>query len=140
MSPAIRGKRDPVARLESRRPRLAELSGDAADLHDGQRGAVGEHDGHLQDGPQLAANRLGNDPLEGLRAVTALQQESLTARHRGKPGLQIVALAGEHQRRQRSQLGEGVAESDLVRPLGLLSRGEVGPAQSVGVAHAVEGN
>ena len=60
---------------------LGELSGDAPDLDDRHARRVGERDGHLQDDLQLVANGVGRTLVEGLGAVTGLQQKRLAVRH-----------------------------------------------------------
>ena len=67
----------------------------------GHRGGVGQHDGHLQQHPQLVADVVGGHAGERLGAVAALEQERLTAGDGGELRLEVVALAGEDQRRQR---------------------------------------
>ena len=79
--------------------RLGVLPGEPADLHHRHARAVGQDDGHLQQGADLAADALGGVGGEGLGAVAALQQERLAARDGGQPLAQDVALLRLHQRR-----------------------------------------
>src|SRR5690606_40325816 len=72
--------------------------------------------------------------VEGLGAVAALEQERLSTRDGGHPGTQLVALAGEHQRRIRFELGDHIAQSLGIRVLGLLRRGQVSPSRQSGRA------
>ena len=103
---AVGGQLDAVARPRScRGPRLGELPGHPADLDHRDAGPVGQHDGHLQQGLQLGAHGLGGGAGERLGAVAALQHERLAAGDRGQPVPQLIALAGEDQRRQPGQLG-----------------------------------
>ncbi|CAM5735002.1 hypothetical protein SFUMM280S_04354 [Streptomyces fumanus] len=53
---------------------------------------------------------LGGDRVEGLGAVAPLQ-ERLSAGDGGHAGAQLVALAGEDERRIRLQLGDHIAQS-----------------------------
>jgi hypothetical protein len=93
-----------------------------AELHDRHRRRVGEHHGHLQQDPQLVAHVVCGHPVEGLRAVAALEQEGLAARDRTELALEVVALPGEHQGRHASQLRHGRVESVRTRPGRLLGR------------------
>ena len=102
---AVGGQLDAVADLGVPRARLGVLAGHPADLDDRHARAVGQHDGHLQHRLQLGAHGVGGGARERLRAVTALQHERLAAGHRGQPLPELIALAGEDQRRQRGQLG-----------------------------------
>ncbi len=74
---AIGRQRDAVARLEIVGARLGELAGDAADLHDRHAGRIGQHDRHLQQDAEHVADIVGVEFGEALRAIAALQQESL---------------------------------------------------------------
>ena len=96
-------KGDAVAGLLVRGARLGVLAGEPAELHHGHRRGVGQHHRHLQQHPQLVAHVVGGDAVEGLRAVAALEQERLAAGDRGQLGLELVALAGEDQRRHPAQ-------------------------------------
>jgi hypothetical protein len=55
--------------------------------------------------------------------VPAVEQERLAAGHRGEPLLQLVALGGQHQRRQAFQAAQHRVEAITIRPLWLLKRG-----------------
>ena len=89
--------------LEVGAARLGVLAGDPPDLDHRQRRAVGQHDGHLQQRADLAADLLAGVRGEGLGAVAALQQERLAARDGGQPLAQRVALLRLHQRRHLGQ-------------------------------------
>ena len=106
----------------SERARLGVLPGDPADLHDRHRRGVRQHDRHLQQHPQLVADVVGGHAVERLGAVAALEQERLAARDRGDLGLEVVALAGEHQRRQRPQPRDGRVDGRRVGVRRLLGR------------------
>ncbi len=58
---------------------FANWPGHPAHLHDRLRRRVGQHDGHLEDRLDPVADLVGSRPREGLRAVTALQQEGVAA-------------------------------------------------------------
>ena len=91
------GQLDPVAGLGARAARLRVLTAHPAHLDDRDRGAVGEHRGHLEDRLDPVADVVGGRRHERLRAVTALQHERLTARRRRHPVAQQVALPSEDQ-------------------------------------------
>ena len=114
----LRGEREPVDRvaavgrqgdalpgLGGRAARLGELAGQPADLHDRHLGGVGQHHGHRQQRAQLALDVGRGHPVEGLGAVPALQEKASPAATLAILLPQLVALAGEDQRRQRAQLG-----------------------------------
>jgi len=86
----------PVADFGGRRPGLGELAGDAADLHHRHAGAVRHDHGHLQDHPQLVADRVCRE-LERLGAVTGLEQHGPPAGHRRQRVAQRPGLAGEDE-------------------------------------------
>ena len=75
---------------------------------------------------------LGGGTGEGLRAVTALQHERLSAGHRGQPVPKQVAFAGEDERRQSAQLTGNGLQPGRVRPVRLLSRWQAVPAGQAG--------
>ncbi|CAM5289178.1 hypothetical protein SRIMM317S_06496 [Streptomyces rimosus subsp. rimosus] len=83
---------------------------------------------------------LGRDGVERLRAVAALEEERLTPGDRSQALAQLVALAGEDERRIGLQLGDHIAQSLLVRPFGLLRRGQVSPGVATGVDFSVHGH
>jgi hypothetical protein len=130
----VRGQLDAVPRLGAPRPRLGELPREPADLDDGNAGAVRQHDRHLQQGLQLGVHGLGGRARERLGAVAALQHERLAAGHRGQPVPELVALAGEDQRRQGGQLGGHGRQRGGIGPVGLLP-GRAGSGRGGG--HAV---
>ncbi len=129
---AVGRQRDAVAGLGVGGARLGVLPGEPAELDHRDRGGVGQHDGHLQQHPELVADVVGGDAVEGLGAVAALEQERLAPGHRGELGLELVALAGEHQRRHAAQLCdrgvERVAASG--QPAAGRHRGRAGLARS----------
>ena len=133
---AVGGQLDVVADLGRPRPGLGELAGHPADLDDRHAGPVGQHDGHLQDGLELGPDVLGGRPGERLGAVAALEQERLAAGHGGQPVAELVALAGEDQRRQPGQLGGDGVQRGRVGPLRLLGGRPVPPALGVGAVAA----
>ena len=94
-----------VAGLEVGAARLGVLPGQPAELHHRHGRGVGQHDRHLEQHPQLVADVVGGDAGEGLGAVAALEQEGLAAGDRGDLGGQVVALAGEDERRRGPQSG-----------------------------------
>ena len=85
-------------RIGRRGPRLCILPGDARHLDHRHRGAVGQHDRHLQQrasiGQQVTLRIVG----ERLGAVTALQQEGSALAHLGELDPQLVDLVGRHDR------------------------------------------
>ena len=108
---AVGRQGDAVAGLEVRGARLGVLAGEPAQLHDGHRRGVRQHDGHLQQHAQLVAGVVGGHAVEGLGAVAALEQEGLAAR-RPRPSLSFSSShspaktsggigAGGRQRRRR---------------------------------------
>jgi hypothetical protein len=113
---------DAADALEALGARLGELAGDAADLHDGQRCAVGEHGRHLQEDLQLLADPDRRQLVERLDAIAGLEQEGTPLLHAGETGAQVTGLTGEHQRRARLQARERGFDRCGVRPFGLLQR------------------
>ena len=107
--------------LGGRRAGFGELPGDAPHLDHRDAGAVGEHDGHLEDDPKLVPDGVGRE-LEGLGAVTRLQQDGPARCHLGQGGLQGAGFAGEDQRRLAPDPAEGGLECVRIRPLRLLGR------------------
>ena len=83
--------------------RLGELAGDAPDLHHRHAGGEGQHHRHLQQHAERVADIVGMELGEALRAIAALQQESLALRHLGQRRFEVARLAGEHQRRMGLQ-------------------------------------
>ena len=107
------------------RSRLGVLPGDPGHLDHRQRRAVGEHDGHLQQGADVAADvRLGVVDV-GLGAVAALQQERLAPGDGGQLVGQLVDLAGHGDRRDGLQHRANRQHLLGVRPFRLL-RGRPG--------------
>ncbi len=101
--------------LDVGRARLGELAGHAADLHHRHAGAVGQHDGHLQQHAERVADVVGGEILEALGAVAALQQEGVARGHLGQRRLELARLAGEDQRRIAAQPGLGARQNGGVR-------------------------
>ena len=105
-----------------RRARLAELAGDPPDLHDGEGRAPREDGRHLQEDLETLPDRRSGEIPERLRAVAGLEQEraartDLRERRDQRPG-----LAGEHERRKRSELLARRPQLRFIRPLGLMAR------------------
>ena len=101
--------------------RLRVLAGDAAHLHHRGGGAVGQHDRHLQQGLNVAAQVRLSVRLEGFGAVAALQQEGLAQGHVGQLLLQLLNFRGHHDRRHGFQ--DLAHATRVVRiPAGLLLR------------------
>ena len=109
--------------LGRRRAGLGELPGDAADLHDRDTRAVGEHDRHLQDDLQLVADRVGGEVVEGLGAVAGLEQERPAGGDLAERAGQAARLAGEHERWERRELGENLGVRGGIGPWRLLGSG-----------------
>ena len=123
-------------RLGRARPGLGELTGDPPHLHQRDPTRVGEHDRHLQDHPQLVADRVGGG-IERLGAIPGLEQERLAARHLAELGRECTRLAGEHQRWLVAEGLQDLIELSLVGPGRLVPGGGVAPAlRSPGRAHA----
>ena len=101
---AICRQRDLAACFGRSGPRLGVLPSDPAHLHDRDARRIRQHDRHLEQGLELVPDVVGRDAVEGLGAVAALEQERLPAGHRGQPIPQLVALAGEDQRREQAEL------------------------------------
>ena len=93
--------------LGGRRARLRELAGDAPHLDHRQRRRVGQDDRHLQQDPQLLADRDRGGVVERLGAVTGLEQERAPGGDLGERVLQRPRLAREHERRHPAQLARG---------------------------------
>jgi len=93
---------------------------------------IGEHDRHLEDRLDAVADLVGGRPRERLGAVTALQQERLTAGGARQAVAQHVDLAREDERGQRGQLGRGCRDRGAVGPLGLLLDREGAPVVEPG--------
>ncbi len=106
---------------------FGELSRDASDLHGGNTGGVGQHNGHLQDDPQLLADGDGIEAIEGLSAVACLEEEGLTLGHAGQLLLQGASFAGKDEGRHRGQILLHSLEFGRVRPARLVLRWESSP-------------
>ena len=130
---AVGRQRDAVAGLVVGGTRLGELARHAAHLDDRHGRTVGEHDGHLQDGPDAGTDLVGRRRFEGLGAVAALEQERLALRGGGKPFAQDVDFAGEDQGREDGKFLDGRLEDRRVRPRGLLRGRELPPVVQSGI-------
>jgi hypothetical protein len=106
---------------------LGELPGDAAHLHGGHPGRVAEHDRHLQDHLERVPDGVGREGVEGLGAVTRLQQERLAGGHLAQVGGEAAGLAGEHQRGEGAQRLDDGVERAGVGPVGLLDGRAMAP-------------
>ena len=119
--PAEGRQLDPVHHLGGLAPRLRELACDPPDLDHGQRRAVREHRGHLEQDLQLLANRRGGDVPEGFRAIPGLEHERSSLAHLAEPGEERAGLPGEHERGKRMQALAHRVESLGIGPAGLLA-------------------
>jgi hypothetical protein len=72
-------------------------------LDDGDLGAIGEGDAHLQQDPESVPNVIPIELLEALGAVPALKQKGLAHGGLGQPLLELAGLAGEHDGREGLQ-------------------------------------
>ncbi len=95
---------------------LGELSGHAADLHDGHAHREREYDRHLEDDAELLPDVVSGEVVEALGAVSGLEQEGVAGGDSGEGRLQRARLAGEHQRGHRRDLLEGGVVLALVGP------------------------
>ena len=116
---AKRRQRDAVDRLGRGRARFRVLPRDAAHLHHGHAGRVGECHRHLEDHAELLADVVGAG-VERLGTVAGLQQERLAPRHLCQLRGQRAGLTGEDQRRPLAQGLDDAVELGIVGPLGLL--------------------
>ena len=73
-------------------------------LTTGSAGRVGQDDRHLQQDPQLLADRDRRGVVERLGAVTGLEQERAPGGDLGERVAQRARLAREHERRHAAQL------------------------------------
>ena len=128
---AVGGQLGSVARLGGERSRLRELPRHPADLHHRDACRVREHHRHLQERLELVAHGIGRRPGEGLRAVAALQEERVALRHGAEALLELVALAGEDQRRLLGKLGGRRRYLSVVRPVRLLGDRKAAPGVEV---------
>lgn len=124
---AVGRQRDVATGLGVARTRLRELSRHAAHLDDGHRGAVGQHDGHLQHRLDAVADLFGGRPCESLGTVATLEQECLTGCGARGPVAKVVDFAGEDQRRKCRDLLGDVGDAVRVGPLRLLLDGKRAP-------------
>ncbi len=112
---AVAGQGHVTNRFDRRRARLAELTGNTADLDHRTAAGKGHDDGHLQDQSEGIADIVGREFLEAFGAVTALQQEGLAIRDFTQSRGQTARLTGKHQRRQVRQLVLGSRQRGCVR-------------------------
>ncbi len=123
--------------LGGRGPGLGELTGDAAQLDHLDAGAVGQHDGHLEDHLQLVPDGVGGEVGKGLGAVARLEQECPAGGDLGEGRPQAPCLPGEHERGQDGERLERGLEGRRVRPFRLLGSRQVAPgARGPGVVHS----
>jgi hypothetical protein len=115
--------------LPRRRARLRELPGDAADLDDRQRRAVGHHGRHLEEDLQLLPDVDGRDIVERLRAIAGLEEEGATGCDFGERPAQLPRLAGEDERRHARQAGARRLGALFARPLRLVESGKRSPGR-----------
>jgi hypothetical protein len=108
-------QRHAVERLDARRARLGELAGNATDLDDRKLGAIGQHDGHLQEGAEEVADIVGAVLGKALGAVAALQEESVAFSYIGKVLLETARFTGKNEWRIRCQLGFSCRNCCLIR-------------------------
>ena len=130
---AVGRQRHAFAGLVVGRTGLGELAGHPAHFDHGQRGAVGEHHGHLQNGLDPGTDLVGSGCAEGLGTISALEQEGLAIGGLGQTFAQDVDFAGEDQRRQRIQLGYSGGVDRGVVPAGLLHHRQLAPVIQTGV-------
>ena len=90
-------------RVDVGRARLGVLARDAGHLDHRHAGAVGQHDGHLQQRADVGADVRFGVVDERLGAVAALQQEGLAARDVGQQPLEPLDLRGHRDRRHALQ-------------------------------------
>ena len=90
-----------------------------------------QHQAHLQEDLQLLGDAVGFAVGEGLRAVTALQQEGLAALRGGQPRAQGLDLPGHHDGRQARDLGDDALERRGIGIDGLLLGRAALPARRV---------
>ena len=119
---AVRREGHALAGLEVGGARLGVLAGEPAELHHRHGGGVRQDDRHLQEHPELVADVVGRGARERLGAVAALEEERLALRDLAELDLEVVALTGEDQRRQRAQARDGGVDRDGVRVGRLLRR------------------
>ena len=92
------GQPDTVAVLDGTGPGLANWPAIRAILTTGTLAPCVSTSAPLQQRMQLGADRVGGRALECLRAVTALQHERLSPRHRGQAFAQQLTLIRQDQR------------------------------------------
>jgi len=129
---AVRRKRQIATRLRFAGPRLRELPRHPAHLDDRHRGAVGQHDSHLQQGLHAVADLFGGRARERLGTVAALQQERLATRRACQALPQNVDLTREHQRRKRRDLFRCGGDGFGIRPHRLLFDRQLTPIVETG--------
>ncbi len=128
---AIGGQRDAAARFIIFGARLCELPRDAADLHHRHIGGECQHRRHAQENAERVADIVGGEFGEALRAVAALQQESLAFRHIAECGGEVPRLAREDERGMARQPLFHGSQSRRVRVFRHLTDGLCAPALRV---------
>ena len=105
------------------RSRLGVLAGDPADLHHRQRRAVGQHDRHLQQRPDVAARMCGSVLSTNVSAQSPPCSRNASPRATAASCVvQPVDLARHRDRRHRLEHGAHGEHLLRVRPLRLLGR------------------
>ena len=119
---AVGGEGDAVDRLHVLGPGLGELTGHAAQLHDGHAGAVHEDDGHLEEDAVGVPHVVGAKLLKRLGAIAAKEHERVARGGVGELRLEGPGLAREHERGAVADLLEHSLELVLILVVGLLER------------------
>ena len=136
---AERGQGHAVAGLVVGRTRLGELPRHAPHLDHGQRRAVREHHGHLQQRAHARGDLVRGGTREGLGAVTTLQEERLTVGHLGQACAQPVHLSRKYEGRDGVELLDAAREVRVLSPLGVLTDGLVPPLVQAGIGRRARG-
>ena len=121
--------------LGRRRARLCELSGHSAHLHNRDLCAVGEHDCHLEKHLERVPDVVSRELRKALSAISALQQEALSARHGRELAPQGPCLSGEDKRRILCKLLLDSLQSDVIRIIRHLHPGLRSPPGLLPVVH-----
>ena len=111
---AVARQRDIALLLHRRGPRLGELAGDAADLHDRHAARIRQHDRHLQEDAEEIADVVGPVLGEAFGAIATLQQEAIASRHVGQRALQVARLTGKYERREGREASFGLGEDGRI--------------------------
>ena len=123
----IGGQGDAVHSLAVGGARFGVLACHAAQLHDGDGGAKGQDDGHLQQHAKGVADDVCVELAEAFGAVTALQDEGMALGGLAERCLQPTCLAGEDQRRVGLQAPLDSVQGGCVRVGGKLAGGVSAP-------------